>query len=427
MRRRRPSCAFAALALAVACARVPAGEAVEPARLAALSARAERARGLRFEQPVAARAIQRASLEALLTEDLDRTLAPQVLARESTLAQALGLLPAGTDLREILLSFQREAVAGFYLPSDAVLYVVAGSSPSAGAGEDEVLLHELAHGLQDQTGRALGVALGVTGNDDLLFALGAFIEGEALWAEFRDASNQSGTPQITPAAFERSFGVEVETAAPVPRLLQYGLLRQYPLGYALAFQLEARGGTALLDAAAQEPPLSSSELLHPERYTPGGPRSIPSFPAGHDAFAPDARCVGLASNSYGELGLLVWLLEGNTPSDTAAALAARWDGDRAWLLDCPEGPALAWLIQLGDGPSASALMDAARLRGVAAEPRFTRADYAGVRVLFSAGLAQAGRDQLLHALRERRYAKLDELLADHPEILRRAEELRTAP
>ena len=49
---------------------------------------------------------------------------------------------------------------------------------------------------------------------------------------------------------------------------------------------------------------------------------------------------------FGELGLAVWLVEAGLPEPEARQAADGWDADRAWWLDCPGDPRLAWLIQL---------------------------------------------------------------------------------
>lgn len=397
-------------------------------RLARLAGRVEAARELRFQRPVAAESVTPEGVPALLEAELDSAMPPARVAREEALAKALGLLPPEADLRAIVLAWQSEAVAGFYSPATRRLFVVEGAGGAGGGERSEVLVHELAHALQDQHTRLLAARIGIEANDDLQFALGAFLEGDALWTELRDEALVSGFPQSSGAEFAARFTVDAPEGAAVPRILRESFLRQYPLGYALAAELVERGGVAALTAALADPPLSSEELLHRERYlVRAARRPLALFPEPAQRFAPEPGCKLVASSSFGELGLGVWLREAGLGEAEAEAAADGWDGDRAWLLACRRGPALAWLVQLdGEADAIELAALAARARLPAPEPGAPalRVERAGPRVLFSTGLEPPGRRFLLEELEAERHAGLAALLRARPEILERAERQR---
>ena len=397
-------------------------------RLALLAGRVEAARELRFRGPVAAESVTPAAVPRLLEAELDRATPPGELRREQALAAALGLLPAGTDLRSILLHWQSQAVAGFYSPAERRLYVVEGAGAAGGNESTGVLVHELEHALQDQQTRLLDARIGIESNDDLQFALGAFLEGDALWTELRDEALTSGFPQASGEEFAARFRVDAPPGAGVPRLVRESFLGQYPLGYGLAAELVARGGVAALTAALADPPLSSEELMHRERYlVRSARRGLALFPESAEAFAPERGCDLLATSSYGELGIGVWLRELGLPDADAARAADGWDGDRAWLLACRRGAVVAWLFQLDTE------RDARELESAAVAVRFTAraglvppatVERSGLRVLVSAGLEPAGRETLLTRLAPVRYDGISALLRNEPEILERAERQR---
>ena len=212
---------------------------------------------------------------------------PAELARDEALAKALGLLPVDADLRTTLLAWQSQSVAGFYPPSTRRLFVVEGAGAAGGGEEAGVLVHELGHALQDEHTRLLEARIGIQSNDDLQFALGAFLEGDALWTELRDEALTTGFPQSSGAEFAARFFVDAPDGAGVPRILRETFLRQYPLGYGLAAELVERGGVAALTAALMDPPLSSEELLHRERdLVPSARRALALFPEPAERFAP---------------------------------------------------------------------------------------------------------------------------------------------
>lgn len=397
-------------------------------RLAVLGRRVEAARELRFRAPVAAESITPEAVPALLAAELDLGTPPAQLRREEALAKALGLLPADADLRTLLLTWQSQAVAGFYSPAGHRLFVVEGSGGAGGSEESGVLVHELGHALQDQHTRLLDARMGIRENDDLIFALGAFLEGDALWTELRDEASTTGFPQSSGRDFAARFAVDAPAGLGVPRIVRESFLRQYPLGYELAAELVERGGVAALTAALSDPPLSSEELLHRERYlVPSQRRPLAWFPEATSGFAPEAGCEAVSSTSLGELGLGVWLIERGTSEAEAEAAAEGWDGDRAWLLDCPRGPAVAWLVQLDRAHDARELEAAAARSDWAVGPRLAappRIERLGTRVLISSALEADGRQYLLERLEAQRYDGLAALLRDRPEIFERAAEQR---
>jgi hypothetical protein len=413
------------LGLSLACAGPGERTPVPGERLDALTVRVEAARELRFSGPVAAERVTSDAVPALLAAELDSTTPPRQLARDAALAEALGLLPQGADLRQMLLGWQSQAVAGFYSPVTRRLFVVEGAGAAGGGEEVGVLVHELAHALQDQHTRLPEARTGIRWNDDLQFALGAFLEGDALWTELRDETLQTGFPQSSGEEFSARFAVDAPEGAGVPLLLRESFLRQYPLGYGLASELVARGGVAALTAALADPPLSSEELLHPERYLMRSTRRpLAWIPEAAERFAPEPGCEVVSSSSYGELGVGVWLRDAGLAAGEAERGAEGWDGDRAWLLDCRRGAVVAWLIQLDRESDAKELEALVRRAGGLARAELAPpfgVERAGQRVLLSAGLETGGRRFLLEELEAVRYDGLDALLRDRPEILERAE------
>jgi hypothetical protein len=414
----------------LACTAPPEITPVPSVRIRALAKRVESARELRFLAPVRAEEVETAGVPALLARELDRLTPPDQLRHDEALAKALGLLPEEADLRALLLGWGAQSVAGFYTPSAGRLYVVQGAAAAGSGQQSAVLVHELGHALQDQHTPLIAVTIGLRANDDLLFAIGAFLEGDALWTELRDEAETAGFPQPSAAEFAARFDLDAPAGEGVPRLLRESFLRQYPLGYAVARELVERGGVAALTAALADPPLSSEELLHPERYLERRRRRpLALFPEAVDGFAPDPACEPVATTSYGELGLSVWLAEGGLDDASVARVADGWDGDRAWLLDCPEGRVVAWLVQLDSEADARELETVAPRAGWPARAGLASpaaVERRGRRVLLSAGLDADGRGFLLGALQPERHAGLSALLAAHPEILTRAAEVRAA-
>jgi hypothetical protein len=415
------------LGACLACASDPPP--ADPA-LRALAERVESVRGVPLGGLPPVEEIAPQEIPAILTAELDRAVPPARLAQEEALAKALGLLPDEVDLRRAILDYQAGALAGFYTPAAGRLYAVQGAGGAAAGADDSVWIHEISHWFQDQQGPLLQVTVGALGQDDLLFALGTLAEGDALWTEYADAEQQGGPPAPEPDVFASQFRVAVMDDANAPRIVREPLLAQYPLGYALAFEIVGREGAAGLREALLRPPISSEELLHPERYLdPELRRPVALFPDDPLSGASDrdasAGCRFLVSNSLGELGVRMGLREWGATDAAATAAADGWDGDRAWSFDCPGGAAVGWLVQMDDDEHAWELRRvlAIALDGPDAPPLAVW--QRGPRVLIARDLPAPLAQRLL-ALPVTRISSLPDWLERSPEILERARRLRAA-
>jgi hypothetical protein len=415
------------LAVAVACsAGAPAF--LSPEALRPLQGRVERARGLQFGRPVQARLVSRGKIDALLAEAIGMVYPPEVCRVDGEVKKTLGLLPPDADLWRALLEFHSEAVVGFFAPLKSELYVIAeadrGKRDAPLEGEvEEVLTHELVHALQAIHTDLIDVTLGLLEHDDLAFAIGALLEGEATWVGFRDEEQTYGLPMPRPervtAEFEASWSGEQYTE--VPRLVREGLVLQYPAGYALVTRILEAGGLAALDAALLDPPLTSEEILHPEQYLDPSRRApLRLLQLDSERIAPSPECREMGRNTLGEFGLRIWAQERGMERSEAAGAAEGWEADRAVVFDCPTRRAFAWLLQFESEGRAHEFAETARRL---ARPS-TRVDARGDRVLLWMNLSGDGRDVALIETESRGYRNLSEYLSDHPEILERARELR---
>src|SRR5204863_9372019 len=86
-----------------------------------------------------------------------------------------GLVPAGLDLRALLLSVYTEQVAGFYDPDSTALFVMDDQPEES---LRTVLVHELVHAVQDQSVSLDSLTARGRGNDRQMAAQAA-IEGHA--------------------------------------------------------------------------------------------------------------------------------------------------------------------------------------------------------------------------------------------------------
>jgi hypothetical protein len=184
----------------------------------------------------------------------------------------LGLLERDFDLWNFYADLFTEQVAGFYDDEDEEMAVICGAD--FGGPERITFAHEYTHALQDQT---YDLEDGLGYNDDLCeadsercAAIQALIEGDATLLEeqwLRTYATQEDLADLM--EFITSFESPVFDSA--PQFLRQDLLFSYLAGLEFVKTLYLEGGWAAVDAAYLNPPLSTEQILHPERY----PADIP--------------------------------------------------------------------------------------------------------------------------------------------------------
>jgi hypothetical protein len=184
----------------------------------------------------------------------------------------LGLLERDFDLWNFYADLFTEQVAGFYDDEDEEMAVICGAD--FGGPERITFAHEYTHALQDQT---YDLEDGLGYNDDLCeadsercAAIQALIEGDATLLEeqwLRTYATQEDLADLL--EFITSFESPVFDSA--PQFLRQDLLFSYMSGLEFVKTLYLEGGWAAVDAAYLNPPLSTEQILHPERYPADAP------------------------------------------------------------------------------------------------------------------------------------------------------------
>ena len=291
---------------------VPTGDPVVDAELLDLARFVEAQRGGPFLEQVDVRFLADAEFEALVLAGLDDVAVLIALRTQQQLLEALGLLPEGTDLVELVRVSQREGVIGLYQPSSGELWV---RGTDATPLVRITIVHELVHAWDDQWFHLESID---AHDADAQFAVSALAEGSATWFEDVYRGQMSPADVAAAAAEARAFWDQYESPdwpTSVTELSE----SVYTLGRSFVQRLLSEGGTGALDAAFEHPPASTEHLLHPDRYL-AGHRPI-------DVDEPDVEGNVLVDDVMGEWGLIELLNAELAPSDARRA-AEGWAGDR---------------------------------------------------------------------------------------------------
>jgi len=307
-----------------------------------LAVRMSALRGLPLFAPVKKEVHTPAELRRIFLEELDKDWPPEQVAHWVEAYQALGLLPAGIDLREVLAAVMTEQVAGAYDPDTKSMFLIEGVPATLTA---PVLVHELVHATQDAHFNLKSLPTEQHENEDLALAVQALVEGDATAVMF-DFMARRDTSTITDVDGLLRSGPELMGSpqlALAPRTIRELLTFPYVAGFRLVNELRREGGWERVNAAYQEFPLSTEQVLHPEKFLAGEDR--PEQVRLPEALNRAVTDTPIQENVLGEFGLRL-LLEEYTTSEEAVRAAEGWGGDRfrVWRRAAEGAP--SWLLLL---------------------------------------------------------------------------------
>ena len=262
---------------------------------------------------------------------------------DDRLLTALGAIPPDLDLREAVLDLTAGQVAGYYEPSSGDLVVLAEDpGRPLGPAEQVTLAHELDHALTDQRLDHPDVDEDPAA-DDAAIAASALVEGDATVLMQRFALAHVGIAGLTDAAGE---GGDQDALADVPAFLRSNLTFPYLDGMAFVCSLLAAGGWEAVDAAYDDPPTTTAEVLFPERYGEAA-REAPAVASPGEGWEEVAR------EPFGAAPLR-WLLEApggdaSAPLADAGERTAAWGGDEVAVFTRGEATAVGLSLVAHEG------------------------------------------------------------------------------
>jgi hypothetical protein len=279
------------------------------------------------------------------TREMAETIGGEELRTLSRLAAAGGVLPEGTDLASLAAGFASVSAGATYSPLDKQVLLV-GKSRS-----DSLIKHEFVHALQDQHFDLMRLLLVRPYNFDRTEAVFALVEGDAMnvqrRAEEGEAYGRKSLEEVTRQESARFAAYRQEIGRLFPPLITETFIFRYRDGARFVEALRRKNGEQAVDALFRRPPVSSEQILHPEKYLDGElPREIQLDQEGFAARGWQLT----ASTPLGEIGLRGLLMAG-VVDQSAIRAAAGWNGDRAYLFEKSGGTPLFVWKSLWDRPT----------------------------------------------------------------------------
>jgi hypothetical protein len=323
-------------------------------------------RKIPFKHEVKRDVTKRENMKALILKEIDEDLTAEEFRANELAMKAFGLLPRDFNLREALAQVYSEEVAAFYDPKTKTMHLIeepkepAKKSPSllerlfgkkSAFDKDEnktVIAHELTHALADQHYDLDKMQQAVKKDDDQSLALNALIEGEATLAMFGAGMDDWKGNEITkmPAEnLEFTFNLIAPflpfmgggaTLRKAPPIISESMIFPYFRGMVFCLKLANEGGWTAIDRIYRNPPLSTEQVLHPEKYS--AKRDLP-MKIELGKLSPGTGWKEVGRNVMGEMQLAVMLKKHG-----GKTAAAGWDGDRYAIFEGPKNKlGLVWI------------------------------------------------------------------------------------
>jgi hypothetical protein len=283
--------------------------------------------------------IDEAALKTLSAQDFDADNPADYLAANDRLYRALGLIPADGDVRSYFLDLIGVSAQGFYRPQAKTLFVVSRTGQIDG-NDRFTFSHEYDHALQDAAFTIFHDPERFRDQSDESMARAGLYEGDAtlLMTQWAIANlDAAGTQDIIRAANDPDLAAVMTRT---PQIITDNLTFPYQAGLMFVQAAFASGGWRAVDKLYADPPRSTEQVLHPEKYASGEEPVAVTIPP---SLAKDlgAGWSVAFQDTFGEAQFATWLRAGGVAEAVAADAAAGWGGDRLAVVD---GPAGAWAV-----------------------------------------------------------------------------------
>ncbi len=231
----------------------------------------EQIRGFDYSRPVVAEPVEQREIAEDLLAYADISYPRKQYERRSLAWDTIGVIPDGTNLRDAYENYGSTQVIGYYDTLTGELKFIGTESPTP--LERITLAHELTHAIDDQRfGLEQLDLLGAECRDEQSAAAIAVVEGNATFFMLRWAQRF-----LTPEEQVR-VGIEAaqqETSTEgIPPFVVGLQAWSYDQGLRFISALESRGGLDAVDGAFEDLPVSTEQIIHPERYPNDAPTPV---------------------------------------------------------------------------------------------------------------------------------------------------------
>lgn len=299
-------------------------------RVAEMLVEVEKTRELKAKKKVHAKVLGRKDLIASVKAHALKETPIEEITGQQNILLGLGLISPDYDMIAGIFQLLESQLAGFYEPEDKHMYLAADLDEDVAK---ETLAHELVHALQDQYFDLEHSLKFKKSDGDRLGALHSLAEGDALAAGMDVALSGEGKntlsldEQTLAAQMRMAIHLQASTVH-VPGVLKSSLVAPYADGFLFVQSIRRQGGWRALNDAWLNPPTTTEQLLHPEKWRANEqPMVVP--PHSNDLFGGGFQ--ESFSDTMGEQGMRTVFEEWGALR-AATLAAAGWGGDRVSVM-----------------------------------------------------------------------------------------------
>jgi hypothetical protein len=298
--------------------------------------------GMRLRHAVPCDFITKEQVNEFLKKRIKETSSPDEVRAEELTLKKFGLIPQDFDLAKNEVDLLTEQAAAFYDYDRKKLFI---TDSTASDSQAPVLAHELSHAIADQNFNLARFIKQGRKSDDGSTARLAVMEGQATWMMSEFLARQAGTSLKDSATLAATMSqlaagdegndakdVKVDGEFPVfdkePLYLKLTLVFPYTKGMSFQQAVLLKDPQQGFGEVFLHPPVSTQQILHPEKYFDHLKPTEPPLPEVHLSH----QYKGLVGGELGELeqGILLEQYVGKTRS---AKLSPHWRGCNFELLE----------------------------------------------------------------------------------------------
>jgi hypothetical protein len=273
------------------------------------------------------------------------------LDNEEYVMKVLGFIPEDFNYSEEILKLYLSQIGGYYEPTTKS-YVMAAWLPEM--MQAPIAVHELTHALQDQTFDLKSFY----DEKNSASARAALVEGDATavmsdyGAKLVGGEPLAKLPSVENLIAQQVMGVGVAMGtSSAPTSVKFQLIFPYTSGLRFVHHLLRKDGYRAVNAAFKEPPLSTEQILHPEKYLKEPPVIIP-----RSSLVSDEKDAYF--DTLGEFFISLLLAEHIGDQGMVSEAAKGWGGDTIALESIEKEKILTWVTSWDTQKDATQFLEA---------------------------------------------------------------------
>jgi hypothetical protein len=238
--------------------------------------------GFRIHKQLPFALITRDEVNQYLKEQIQQSVKPDEIRAEEVTLKKFGFAPPDFDLKRTTIDLLTEQAAAFYDFKRKKLFI---SDWAAVNMRDVALVHELAHALADQNFPIQKFTNKGPDNSESSMAREAVVEGQASWLMLEVGARRNGRTLAEPQTAQEFLQTSTDSPQgdyPVfnnaPLYLRRTLMFPYDEGEKFQQAVFLHDGMTAFARVFRDPPTSTAQIEHPERYFEHTPLSSPVLP-----------------------------------------------------------------------------------------------------------------------------------------------------